>query len=115
MCIRDSIAGVFVVLSVIQLDKMKIDDPVGAISVHLICGIWGTLAVGIFSAEHSLSVQALGVLSYGLFCLISSFLIFSALQYSVGLRVSEDEEIIGLDIGEHDMESYAGFQIFTVE
>ena len=109
------IAGVIVVLSVIQLDKMKIDDPVGAISVHLICGIWGTLAVGIFSAEHSLSVQALGVLSYGLFCLISSFLIFSALQYSVGLRVSEDEEIIGLDIGEHDMESYAGFQIFTVE
>ena len=109
------IAGVIVVLSVIQLDKMKIDDPVGAISVHLICGIWGTLAVGIFSAEHSLSVQAFGVLSYGLFCLISSFLIFSALQYSVGLRVSEDEEIIGLDIGEHDMESYAGFQIFTVE
>jgi len=109
------IAGAIVVLSVIQLDKIKIDDPVGAISVHLICGIWGTLAVGIFSSEHSLSVQALGVLAYGLFCLIGSFLIFLALKYSVGLRVSEDEEIIGLDIGEHDMESYAGFQIFTVE
>jgi Amt family ammonium transporter len=109
------IAGAIVVLSVIQLDKIKIDDPVGAISVHLICGIWGTLAVGIFSSEHSLSIQALGVLAYGLFCLIGSFLIFLALKYSVGLRVSEDEEIIGLDIGEHDMESYAGFQIFTVE
>ena len=109
------IAGVIVVLSVIQLDKLKIDDPVGAISVHLICGIWGTLAVGVFSAEHSLSVQALGVVAYVLFCLIGSALIFTILKYSIGLRVSEDEEIIGLDIGEHDMESYAGFQIFTVE
>jgi len=109
------IAGVIVVFSVIQLDKLKIDDPVGAISVHLICGIWGTLAVGVFSAEHSLSVQALGVVAYGLFCLIGSALIFTVLKYSIGLRVSEDEEIIGLDIGEHDMESYAGFQIFTVE
>jgi len=109
------IAGIIVVLSVIQLDKLKIDDPVGAISVHLICGIWGTLAVGVFSAEHSLSVQALGVVAYGLFCLIGSALIFTVLKYSIGLRVSEDEEILGLDIGEHDMESYAGFQIFTVE
>ena len=109
------IAGIIVVLSVIQLDKLKIDDPVGAISVHLICGIWGTLAVGVFSAEHTLSVQALGVVAYGLFCLIGSALIFTVLKYSIGLRVSEDEEILGLDIGEHDMESYAGFQIFTVE
>ena len=109
------IAGIIVVLSVIQLDKLKIDDPVGAISVHLICGIWGTLAVGLFSAAHSLYVQALGVVAYGIFCLIGSVLIFTILKYSIGLRVSEDEEIIGLDIGEHDMESYAGFQIFTVE
>ena len=109
------IAGVIVVLSVIQLDKLKIDDPVGAISVHLVCGIWGTLAVGIFSAAHSLYVQALGVVAYGIFCLIGSILIFTILKYSIGLRVSEDEEIIGLDICEHDMESYAGFQIFTVE
>ena len=109
------IAGIIVVLSVIQLDKLKIDDPVGAISVHLVCGIWGTLAVGIFSAAHSLYVQALGVVAYGIFCLIGSVLIFTILKYSIGLRVSEDEEIIGLDIGEHDMESYAGFQIFTVE
>ena len=109
------IAGIIVVLSVIQLDKLKIDDPVGAISVHLVCGIWGTLAVGIFSAAHSMYVQALGVMAYGIFCLIGSILIFTVLKYSIGLRVSEDEEIIGLDIGEDDMESYAGFQIFTVE
>jgi len=109
------IAGTIVVLSVIKLDKLKIDDPVGAISVHLVCGIWGTLAVGIFSAAHSISVQALGVLAYGIFCLIGSIVIFTVLKYFIGLRVSEDEEILGLDIGEHDMESYAGFQIFTVE
>ncbi len=109
------IAGIIVVLSVIQLDKLKIDDPVGAISVHLVCGIWGTLAVGIFSSEYNLGIQALGVLAYGIFCLISALAIFQAVKVFMGLRVSEEEEILGLDIGEHDMESYAGFQIFTVE
>ena len=109
------IAGIIVVLSVIQLDKLKIDDPVGAISVHLVCGIWGTLAVGIFSSEYNLGIQALGVLAYGIFCLISASAIFQAVKAFMGLRVSEEEEILGLDIGEHDMESYAGFQIFTVE
>ena len=109
------ISGIIVVLFVIQLDKLKIDDPVGAISVHLVCGIWGTLAVGIFSPLHSLYVQALGILAYGFISLIGSILIFLALKHTIGLRVSEDEEIIGLDIGEHDMESYAGFEIFTVE
>ena len=109
------IAGVLVVLSVIQFDKLKIDDPVGAISVHLICGIWGTLAVGIFSAEYSLGIQVLGVLTYGAFCFVSATIIFQTVKLIIGLRVSEEEEILGLDIGEHDMESYAGFQIFTVE
>ena len=109
------IAGIIVVLSVIQLDKLKIDDPVGAVSVHLVCGIWGTLAVGIFSSEYSLGIQALGVLAYGIFCLISASAIFQAVKAFMGLRVSEEEEILGLDIGEHDMESYAGFQIFSVE
>ena len=109
------IAGVLVVLSVIQFDKLKIDDPVGAISVHLICGIWGTLAVGIFSAEYSLGIQVLGVLTYGAFCFVSATIIFQTIKLIIGLRVSEEEEILGLDIGEHDMESYAGFQIFTVE
>ena len=109
------IAGVIVVLAVIQIDKIQIDDPVGAISVHLVCGIWGTLAVGIFSPNHNLGVQALGVVAYGIFCLITSFIIFTIIKSIMGLRVSEEEEIIGLDISEHDMESYAGFEIFTVE
>ena len=109
------IAGLIVVVAVIQLDKAKIDDPVGAISVHLVCGIWGTLAVGIFSSSHSIVNQLIGVLAYGVFCLIASLGLFLAIKSLMGLRVSEEEEIIGLDIGEHDMESYAGFQIFTVE
>ena len=109
------IAGLIVVVAVIQLDKAKIDDPVGAISVHLVCGIWGTLAVGIFSSSHSIVAQLIGVLAYGVFCLIASLGLFLAIKSLMGLRVSEEEEIIGLDIGEHDMESYAGFQIFTVE
>ena len=109
------LAGAIVVVSVMQLDKMKIDDPVGAISVHLVCGIWGTLAVGIFSPDHSLATQAIGVVAYGIFCLICATIIFKVVTIFMGLRVSEEEEIIGLDIGEHDMESYAGFQIFSVE
>ena len=103
------------VLSVIQFDKFKIDDPVGAISVHLVCGIWGTLAVGIFSKDHSFLIQLIGVGSYGIFCLFFASIIFYAIKVTFGLRVSEEEEILGLDIGEHDMESYSGFQIFTVE
>jgi len=108
-------AGILVVLSVIQLDKFQIDDPVGVISVHLICGIWGTLAVGLFSAEYSITTQFIGVLAYGVFCLVSSLIIFSLIKVTMGLRVTEEEEIIGLDISEHEMESYSGFQIFTVE
>ena len=109
------IAGVLVVVAVIRLDKMKIDDPVGAISVHLACGIWGTLAVGIFSPDYQLGTQAIGVGAYALFCFVSANIIFQVVKLALGLRVSEEEEILGLDIGEHDMESYAGFQIFTVE
>ena len=109
------IAGVLVVVAVIRLDKMKIDDPVGAISVHLASGIWGTLAVGIFSPDYQLGTQAIGVGAYALFCFVSANIIFQVVKLALGLRVSEEEEILGLDIGEHDMESYAGFQIFTVE
>ena len=109
------ISGLLVVSSVLYLDSRKIDDPVGAISVHLICGLWGTLAVGIFSTDHSISIQLLGVLSYGVFCLASSMLIFHLIDKLVGLRVDEQEEIVGLDISEHEMEAYAGFQIFNVE
>ena len=109
------ISGLLVVSSVLYLDSRKIDDPVGAISVHLICGLWGTLAVGIFSTDHSISIQLLGMLSYGVFCLASSMLIFYLIDKLLGLRVGEQEEIVGLDISEHEMEAYAGFQIFNVE
>ena len=107
------IAGFIVVASVILIDRARLDDPVGAISVHLVCGIWGTLAVGIFSVnpDHSLVTQLLGVLAYGAISLPGALVIFYALKAGLGLRVSEDEERMGLDVGEHGMEAYGGFQI----
>jgi Amt family ammonium transporter len=95
---------------VVSFDKIKIDDPVGAISVHLVCGIWGTLAVGIFSVEHSFLIQLLGVGAYGLFTVACAFTIFFLIKVTMGLRVDEEEEMKGLDISEHGMESYADFQ-----
>ncbi len=106
------IAGFIVVISVISFDKLKLDDPVGAISVHLVCGIWGTLAVGIFSSEHSFTVQLLGVAAYGAAGFISAYAIFAVLKATAGIRVTREEELKGLDIAEHGMESYSGFQIF---
>ena len=112
------IAGILVVFSVFFFDKMKIDDPVGAISVHLVCGIWGTIAVGIFGIANegftpSVLTQIIGVLSYGVVCFPAAFLIFFAIKKTIGLRVSEREELRGLDLGEHRQEAYSGFQIFT--
>jgi Amt family ammonium transporter len=102
------IAGMLVVGSVLAIDKIKIDDPVGAVSVHLTCGIWGTLAVGIFSTnpEHSLLIQAYGVLCYGIFTVICAAAIFFTLKATIGLRVSAEEELEGLDLGEHGMHAY---------
>lgn len=105
------IAGLIVVASVMIIDRVKIDDPVGAISVHLICGIWGTLAVGIFSADHSFLIQLLGVAAYGAVCFPAAFVIFFVLKSIFGLRVDEEEELQGLDVGEHGMEAYGGFVI----
>lgn len=109
------VAGAVVVLSVMALDKIRIDDPVGAISVHLVCGIWGTLAVGLFSPEYSLGVQALGVLAYGAFCFPLCLALFAALKFTLGLRVSRAEELGGLDVGEHGMEAYPDFQGFLIK
>ena len=106
-------AGVLVVLAVITIDsKLKIDDPVGAISVHLVCGIWGTLAVGIFSMnpDHTFMTQLIGVASYGVVTFGVALLLFFLLKTVMGIRVSEEEEQEGLDIGEHGMEAYSGFQ-----
>lgn len=110
-------AGVLVVLSVIAIDKLHLDDPVGAISVHLVCGVWGTLAVGIFSssAEHTILTQLSGILSVGAVAFVAAFVLFWGIKKTIGLRVSEMEEMQGLDIGEHGMEAYAGFQVFTTE
>lgn len=108
------IAGLLVVISVMAIDRMKIDDPVGAISVHLTCGIWGTLAVGIFSAEHSFMVQLLGVVAYGVVCFVAAFALFFILKITLGIRVDEEEEMKGLDVGEHGMEAYAGFEINNI-
>ena len=110
-----AIAGVIVVLSVLTLDKLKLDDPVGAISVHLVCGIWGTLAVGIFGVDKSFSAQLIGTLAAGALAFPFAMITFMGIKATMGLRVSEKEELRGLDIEEHGMESYAGFQIFTMQ
>jgi Amt family ammonium transporter len=108
------IAGVLVFFSVIAIDNiLKIDDPVGAISVHLVCGIWGTLAVGIFGAEKSLVAQIWGVAVPAVFCVAFAFVGILITKAIFGWRVSEEEELGGLDLGEHAMEAYSGFQFFT--
>ena len=105
------IAGIIVVASVIFIDRAHLDDPVGAISVHLTCGIWGTLAVGIFSADHSFVTQLIGVVAYGAFSFAAAFIIFYGIKAGAGLRVEQSEERLGLDVGEHGMEAYSGFRL----
>lgn len=108
------VAGVLIVLGVAFLDKLKLDDPVGAIAVHLICGIWGTLAVGIFgdlAGWEQFTSQIIGVASYAVICIVSSYIIFYVLKQTVGIRVSEKEELEGLDLHEHEMNAYADFRM----
>lgn len=108
------IAGVIVVLGIALIDKLKLDDPVGAVAVHLICGIWGTLAVGIFGAMAGFDqflVQLIGVGIVGAFCVATSFIILMIVKSTTGLRVDKDEELNGLDLSEHGMEAYADFRI----
>lgn len=103
-----AIAGGIVVFSIIFIDRIKIDDPVGAISVHGVCGVWGTLAVGIFGGGAFLS-QLIGTLSVSAFAFLSSLAIFSVVKVTMGLRVSAEEEFGGLDVGEHGQEAYPDF------
>jgi Amt family ammonium transporter len=103
------IAGILVVFSIIFFDKIKIDDPVGAISVHGVCGIFGTLAVAFFSEAASFGIQLIGTLSIGAFAFITSYIVFSILKFTIGVRVSPEEEAEGLDIGEHGQEAYPDF------
>jgi Amt family ammonium transporter len=102
------IAGAIVVGSVILMDKIRIDDPVGAISVHLVCGIWGTLAVGIFSTnpDHTVAKQLMGIGAYAVFTVAAASAIFGLIKLTMGLRVSPEEELEGLDNGEHGIDAY---------
>ena len=119
------IAGVLVVFSVYFIDHVvKADDPVGAVSVHGVCGAWGTLSCGLFNLDGGLfyggglkllGVQAVGVLAGFVWAFGTGLILFLAIKKTIGLRVSEDEEIRGLDIGEHGMEAYSGFQVFSAE
>ena len=105
-----AIAGILVVFSVSFIDSvLKIDDPVGATSVHLVCGIWGTLAVGIFDPEVNIISQVIGIFAIGSFTILFSLIAWFLIKATIGMRVSESEEIQGLDIGEHGMEAYSGF------
>ena len=125
------VAGILVVFAVTIIDGMKVDDPVGAISVHGVCGVWGTLAVGLFSAGPGslyeegagpatglflgggftqVIPQVVGILSVGVFTVVGAAIAWTVVKaLTSGIRVSEEEEIKGLDIGEHGMEAYSGF------
>ena len=108
------VGGVIVVLGVALLDKCKLDDPVGAIPVHLFAGIWGTLAVGIFGASAGFDqfmVQLASVGIVGIFCVVCTFIIGLAVKSIMGLRVSEEEEEKGLDIAEHGTGAYGDFSM----
>ena len=108
------IAGLIIVLGVAFIDKIKLDDPVGAVTVHLICGMWGTLAVGIFGAKaggEQFLYQLAGVGAVATFCSLSAFIIFYTLKKTVGIRVSKEEEIDGLDLHEHGMDAYPDFRM----
>ena len=109
-----AIAGVIIVMAVAMVDRLRLDDPVGAVAVHLICGIWGTLAVGLFGAMASADqflTQLTGVAIVGAFCLATSFIILFTIKKTMGLRVSEKEEIEGLDDHEHGMSAYPDYRM----
>lgn len=99
------ISGGIVVFAILLFEKAKIDDPVGAISVHGVCGMWGTIAVGLFG-EAKVTWQIIGAMSYGIFAFVIAFVIFFLLKITLGVRVSEEDEEEGLDIAEHGQEAY---------
>jgi len=112
-----AIAGVLVVLSVLFFDKIKVDDPVGAISVHGVCGAWGTLAAGIFNIGGTtakiMGVQVLGVGACFVWAFGAGLVVFKLIDMTIGLRVSPEEEAEGLDYGEHGASAYPDFQVAT--
>ena len=126
------VAGVLVVLAVMMFDRLKIDDPVGALSVHLVNGIFGTLAVGLFAQDKItgtatgsglffggglklLASQAIGVVAVGAFTFVLALVVWYVIRLVMGMRVSREEEIAGLDLGEHGMKAYPDFQGFLTK
>ncbi|HEY9828576.1 MAG TPA: ammonium transporter, partial [Stenomitos sp.] len=134
------LAGILIIIAVDVLDRLNIDDPVGAISVHLVCGIWGTTAVGLFAVGpqmesishfvpytagpsrgllsggglqglYQLLIQLLGVASIGLFVVVTSWIAWVLIQFTIGLRVSREAELRGLDLSEHGLQAYSGFML----
>ncbi len=105
------VAGCLIPFSIVAFDKMKLDDPVGATSVHLVCGIWGTIAVALFGnfeeGTGTLIAQLTGIGAIGAFTFTFCFILFSAIKATVGIRVTNDEEERGLDLGEHQLAAYS--------
>ena len=110
-----AIGGVLVVLSVLFFDKIKVDDPVGAVSVHGVCGAWGTLAAGLFNiggtSAGMIGVQLLGIAAGFLWTFPAAFLMFKLIDKTIGLRVSPEEEAEGLDVTEHGGSAYPDFEV----
>ena len=104
-----AIGGVLVVVSVPLLDKLKIDDVVGAIPAHLVCGIWGTIAVPLSNSDASFGGQLVGIIAIGLFVSIASAIVWTALKLTIGVRADEEDEVMGLDRAELGMEAYPEF------
>jgi Amt family ammonium transporter len=124
------LGGIIAVFAVLFFEQiLKVDDPVGAVSVHGICGIWGTLSVGLFGSTAidgglvsdgliyggtaQLGIQLIGVVAVFAFVFPVSLLLFKLIKATSGLRVSEEEELEGLDISEHGNEAYADFQVYA--
>ena len=105
-----AVGGVIVVFSIVTLDKLKIDDPVGAISVHGVCGIWGLLAVPLTNSDATFGAQILGAVCIFAWCFIASLVVWAILKAVMGIRVSEEEEYEGVDIHECGMEAYPEFK-----
>ena len=104
-----AVGGVIVVLTIPLLDKFKLDDVVGAIPVHLFAGIWGTIAVIFYNSDANLITQLTGILAYGVFTFVASLVVWFILKAVMGIRVSEEDEITGLDMAELGMEAYPEF------
>jgi ammonium transporter, Amt family len=103
------VGGVLVVVTVPLLDKLKIDDVVGAIPAHLVCGIWGTMIVPFTNTDASYVTQLIGVVAYGAFAFVASAIVWAILKGTVGIRIDQEDEERGVDAAELGMEAYPEF------